>query len=420
MTERRSIQDIVPPARSKPIRNPVQKEEATETQSVQPPQYDRPMNDHNKKPPFLLLGGIAGIIVVLIALFSVVSFIFHRADVSVTLKSFPVSINETFEAAPGGSVLSFTQAATSVTQSAVVPSTGREVVEDRASGTIVVQNAYSTESQRLIANTRFEASDGRIYRIRAPIVIPGYTVRNGEKIPGEIRTTVYADEAGDAYNKMAATFTIPGLKESGQSDMYSLITAKTEDPLTGGFVGERPVISRASREAATTELKNDLDRLARAQLLSEVPEGMFIFADTVEVVFRELPDIYTDNEAKIALEATAQAPQFSETEIATLIASENGISTEGRLILSPRENFTFEVSESNTEGNLSVKMLGEGSVEPYFDQSAFIEDLLGKNQRSVSATMVLYPAISDLKVRVYPFWRQSLPKSSDRFNITTQ
>lgn len=63
----------------------------------------------------------------------------------------------------------------SVTQSASTSAaaSGSKDVSKPATGVVTVYNAHSTASQQLIANTRFEASDGKIYRIRDQITVPG-------------------------------------------------------------------------------------------------------------------------------------------------------------------------------------------------------------------------------------------------------
>ena len=80
-------------------------------------------------------------------------------------------------------------------------------IERRASGKIIVFNNYSTNSQRLIARTRFETLEGKIYRIRDAVVVPGISDKDGRKTPGSIEVTVFADEPGEEYNIGYTDFT---------------------------------------------------------------------------------------------------------------------------------------------------------------------------------------------------------------------
>ena len=80
--------------------------------------------------------------------------------------------------------LSFEIMRLSAEESDLVTATGISSSGQKAGGKITVYNNYSNAPQKLIINTRFQTSDGKIYRIREPIVIPGMGVKEA---------TVYAD-----------------------------------------------------------------------------------------------------------------------------------------------------------------------------------------------------------------------------------
>jgi len=108
-----------------------------------------------------------------------------------------------------------------------ITATGRETVEEKASGRIIVYNNHSSATQRLIKNTRFESPEGLIFRINESVEIPGMTKStDGEIVPGVISAEVFADGTGEQYNIDASQFTIPGLKGTDQyEDMYAESTA---------------------------------------------------------------------------------------------------------------------------------------------------------------------------------------------------
>ena len=130
-----------------------------------------------------------------------------------------------------------------------ITASGKEEVREKASGKIIVYNDFGPASQRLIKNTRFETPDGDIYRVRNSFTVPGKP--DGGR--GSIEVTVYADQAGEAYNlpEGSIRFTIPGLKGDLRFDGFY---AKQVGPITGGFVGERAVVDeselRRGRETA--------------------------------------------------------------------------------------------------------------------------------------------------------------------------
>lgn len=414
MSDRRSIQDIIPPARSKPIRNSSGKvkEESEETMTSKLP--PRPKREKRSGGIMTLLGIALVVVVIVGGAFGIVSTVFHRADVTITPHAFSVTIAETYEAAPNGELLSYTIFRHEETATKDVQSTGSEFVEDRAQGTLTIYNAYSTNPQRLITNTRFESPEGLIYRVRNPVTVPGYTTSGGEVVPGSTSVTVYADEAGQKYNIAPANFTIPGLKGTDQfDDMY----AKSDSAMSGGFVGEKAVVDQSVRDAAVSDLKTELSDRVKNDLAEKLGDGQIYNESLVEVEFIEQPDRATDSGAQVAVKAIATVPVFSESQVAELLASEGGIVFSNPLRIQNSQDVSLEIQQSETEGNLELTVSGTAELVAVFDQDQFIREIAGKDQGSVGAVLTGYPGIKDLSLSVYPFWRNTLPKDVDKFTV---
>lgn len=421
MAEKRSIQDIIPPARSKPIRPTSQSPERTaprEQSSRMPPTKKPP------RPPKIRKGnggsifgfiGIALVIVIIIVVaFGVVSTVFHRATISISLKSFPVVVAETFEASEEGLLLSFNERTISESATKTVARSGSEFVEERASGTITVFNEYSKSSQRLITNTRFESPNGLIFKVKNPIVIPGYTTSGSDIIPGKVDVVVYADEPGENYNIGIVDFTIPGLKGSSQFDsMY----ARSVEPFSGGFVGEKAVVSPELRDAAIQELKVELDRKVRSSVEESLGDDEIFFPDTISVTFIEQPDRTTEGGASITVTAEARAPIFTESKLASVIAQEGGVTYDNALTIENVSELAIQTGVSETEGNILLTISGEAQLVGAYDQKRLLQDLAGKDRRNVGVVLSGYPAIADMKISVYPFWRGVLPEDTNRLSI---
>lgn len=417
MSDKRSIQDIIPPARSKPIR--------PASQSVKPSKGDSlfALPPKNKKPPnmkrggsgfFGLVGIALAVLVIVVVAFGVVSIAFHRADVTISLQSFIVPIAETFEASPEGVLLSFTERTVSESLTKTVPRSSSEFVEERASGVITVFNAHSTGSQRLITNTRFESSNGLIYRVKNPVVVPGYKTVGGSISPGEIEVTVYADESGEQYNRGPSDFTIPGLKGTNQ---FETMYARSRSAISGGFVGERAVVSPEVRDSAIADLKSELDRKVRESMKLSLQADEIFFPDTLSISFIEQPDRASENGALVTLTAEARAPVFAESKLARVIAEEGGIQYEHPLAIENVGTLAIQTEDAETEGNLSLTISGEAKLVGDYDQTRLLHDLAGKDRRNVGVVLSGYPAIADMKISVYPFWRGILPEDVSHLTI---
>jgi len=102
----------------------------------------------------------------------------------------------------------------------------------KSTGEIMLFNEYSSETQNLIASTRFLSSDGKTFRSIEDMIVPGATFNGNEIIPSSINIEVVADHIGADYNIGPSSFTIPGFKGS---DKYSGFYGKSNMPMNGGL-----------------------------------------------------------------------------------------------------------------------------------------------------------------------------------------
>ena len=101
----------------------------------------------------------------------------------------------------------------------------------KASGIITVFNEYSSDSQRLVASTRFLSSSGKIFRAIEDIYIPGAQLNDDEIIPSSIDVEVVANYLGAEYNIGPSDFTIPGFKGTVK---YAGFYGKSNTAMNGG------------------------------------------------------------------------------------------------------------------------------------------------------------------------------------------
>lgn len=414
----RSIQDIIPPARSRPIR-PSMGPVGTTPPPPPPPTPPQPLDLRPDRPKgpinivFFAVGVLALIAVVVVAM----SVFFHRADVMVTPHRYSATVDTSFETATDNPLLPHKKVTSEDTKTKSVPATGTKDVENRASGTITVYNAFSTKSERLITNTRFETPDGKTYRVHTPIVVPGYTMKAGLKVPGSLDVTVYADEPGEAFNIGLSDFKLPGLKDSKQAE---LIYAKSKTPMTGGFVGKQAVVESSLRAQTISELKAELDRALRDKLQQNAPADYLIFADTISVLYAEGTDTAEGANAIIRVSGTASAPAFPQTAFAQALAGAGGVTADTSLMVENPASLTVKVTTPDsvgTETPFSVTVSGTASLVALVSKEQLAADLLGKSKSTVNEVLTQYPGIADILVKVYPFWRVQIPGDIENVKV---
>lgn len=345
-------------------------------------------------------------------------FLRVHAVVTIVEKTRGVSIDGTFIAKKDaiGTELPFETIASSKEETKSVPATGEKTVETRASGTIIIYNDYSSASQRLITNTRFETPEGRIYRIDKSVTVPGKNSDTG--VPGSIEVVVYADAAGKEYNIDLTDFTIPGFKGDPR---YGKFFARSKTPMTGGFIGKIKTASAEDITKAREELRTSLRDELTKNIAAQIPSGYVLFDDAVYVEFETLspPD-----SSELREKASAYGLIFNEKKLSSGIAAVTIADYDGSEIVGDNLfSLSFTPIPADAKpwqtGVVSFSLKGTTTLTWLFDSEKLRGDLVGQPKEKQRITNILeaYPSIDSAEVVVRPFWRKTLPESPEAIDI---
>lgn len=346
-----------------------------------------------------------------------ISTVFAGATVIVHPRTETVTVPASLEAAPNAPLgtLSYQTVTVSRSSDVTVPAEGTQRVSRPASGTITISNAYNASAQRLIANTRFEAADGKIYRIRDSVTVPGMSGTN----PGTIKATIYADSPGPDYNKAAgATFTIPGFKGDPR---YEKFTAKADGAIGGGFVGDEPAVSAQALSEAKTSLQQKVDADVRAAAAAEIPEGYVAIPGTLQVTFSELSQTAgPDKTAKLTQNATASGVIVRQSDLASAIARRavQGYQGEAVTFLDASTMDVEAATTTRTDGTITVNLRGEASLVWQFDPNALSQALAGKSKSEFQGAIAAFqPAVEKADASIRPFWQGKFPSDAGKIKV---
>lgn len=380
-------------------------------------------SEKNKKGIWI---GIVG--AVLIVAFAVAS-IFASATVSISPRVQAVSVVDsvTFTAkrSPAPPELGFEFLTLTKSAGKEVSASGEEKVERKASGSIIVYNNVDTTPQRLIKNTRFETSDGLIYRINESIVVPGKTTTNGQSVPGSIEVVVYADEAGEKYNISKTDFTVPGFKSD--SVRYKGIYARSKTDMSGGFVGVVKKVSASDQKSAEETLRATLTDELKKEALTQVPDDFVLFDGAEEITFSSLPQSddrgssVTINQQGVfrgVLFSKKALSQYIATQVAPDIAKSNALIADHKVL-------TFTLKDPTVLGadnldSISFTLSGTASFISQFDEMVIKSDLAGKPERNLGTIMANYPGVQSADSAIRPFWKGSFPKDTEDISIVIE
>ena len=139
------------------------------------------------------------------------SFLFARAKVTVSPKIKDITLDENLSAVKDSNVdgLSFDLVVLSGKESKSVFATEEKEISLKGEGTVLIYNAFSSASQRLLIDTRLEGSNGKIYKTKTAVTVPGMSA---DGAPGQVEANIYGAEAGEEYNSPPLDFKIFGFK----------------------------------------------------------------------------------------------------------------------------------------------------------------------------------------------------------------
>ena len=363
-----------------------------------------------------------GALAVLLILSFIFSMFFGGATVTVHPKQETLTISGDFSAKrlnPGKNELGYKLMTLESLLTKVVPATGREEVEERASGEIIIYNNYNSSPQKLIRNTRFETPDGKVYRIDKSIVVPGKTGTE----PGSVEATVYADEPGASYNIGRTDFTIPGFKGAPQ---FATFYAKSKTDMTGGFAGEKLIVEDSVLESERTKLRETLREELLAQVDSQKPEGFLSFDSAIFIDFVSENPQEKGEEVEIREKAILYNVLFDEVKLAQHLAQNTLGSFDGdsvdflttdALTLSPIKPTDGTELRPWEDEVFPFQMSGNTDIVWTFDEDGLKSDLSGRNKEAIHTILSGYPSIDEAEVVIRPFWKGSFPANTEEIKI---
>ena len=296
----------------------------------------------------------------------------------------------------------------------------------KAHGIITIYNEFSSSPQPLVATTRFETSDGKIFRLVSGVTVPGTEKVGTEIKAGAIEAKVIADEAGEKYNIEASSFTIPGFKSSG-GDKYAKIYAKSSKAMTGGGEESQAIktLSEEDINAAKKKVMQELEPLIKKKLKESIGEDHILLDEAVNMD----DSVYTlsnssgdvTDKFSITVKSTANAMVFKKDDIRKVLMF--SIAKKGEAGAKVAENsFNMDFGKSDIdfkEGTMIVRVHASGGIVPEIDLEEIKKGILGKSEDEVKTFVSTYSDINNMEITYWPsFVTGKIPSYESRVSIS--
>jgi len=307
-------------------------------------------------------------------------------------------------------------------------STGQGKDERKAKGIITIYNNYSTSPQILVATTRFETPDHKIFRLDSRIVIPAATTKNGELVPSTIDVKVTADKSGTNYNIEACNvpdckFTIPGFEGTSKfNGFYGISTGS----MTGGTFASIPLVTAEDIKEAEGIIIDKYTDSINQDLESKIP--------------KEPKELKVLSGAKSSIKLTNLSSDASigdhrekfsvsaEVEIKVIAFDEDNIIEYIQEILEKDrdENYDYcqkpeleylELKTDFSKGTMKMSVKTNQIVCHKLSLEEIKQLVIGKDREELNQIFESNPGIKDVEVNLSPLWIRKVPNSLDKINL---
>ena len=299
----------------------------------------------------------------------------------------------------------------------------RENVSYKAKGILTVSNAYSASPQTLVATTRFESPDGKIFRLDEKTVVPGAKISGGKTTPSSVDVKVTADAPGAEWNVAPAKdWKIPGFKGTPRYDTF---TAENTKAMSGGFVGEMPVVSETQKQSAAEDAGKSLKDVLNGEMFVLMSDTFKLLpgGENFEITKNEYQEVKNNpNKLGVFVEGEMKRIVFKEDTVKNALFQKYGKSyiAEGYTIAQP-----FDIAYGTSSLDFANKTLTvpiHGTITYTFgtDKDTLINEFKGKDEAELKRIIFSLPGIENATVSLWPFWVTSVPKNEKRIHVEVQ
>ncbi|MEZ4156882.1 MAG: hypothetical protein R3B52_02855 [Candidatus Paceibacterota bacterium] len=299
---------------------------------------------------------------------------------------------------------------------------GEEYIERKARGVLTIYNAYSADSQSLVATTRFQTPDGMVYRLVENVVVPGAKIEAGKIAAASVEVDVVADVAGEELNTgPVKKLTVPGFKGS---DKYEGFYGELKDGATGGFKGNSKVATKADIEEGLAKARTAMKDGADFSVSSKIPDGFLVLEDAEEfAITKEFVDDRAGENGnfRITLEAELRQFAFSEDDLNELLSSfafaEMEVGPDYQIDNSTVSYDSLTADFENGELILDIDYVAQ--VEQAIDVVSLKRRLSGVKRDSLERVLSSVSGLDgEADIDLWPFWVRRVPSNESKIELT--
>ncbi|MBU0646316.1 hypothetical protein KJ611_02445 [Patescibacteria group bacterium] len=285
---------------------------------------------------------------------------------------------------------------------------GKKEVTGVAKGEVTIYNK-SGANQPLVKTTRLLTESGVLFRIENDVEVPA---------GGSVKVNAYADQAGHTGDIGPSQFTIPGLNEAKQKQIYAASTGEMK-----GGLAVVSVVSDQDIVNAAAQLKSELEAEAQTMLRDEVGDSYDGETFLTTIVDQTSTAAAGEESAAFAMAMTIKVvgvfyDRTALEEIATRKLYDS--LTRGKEFARVNtEGLQSTIEKADVEDEMAnVRVYLDGVTIPSATSTALDPGrFVGMNEGQVRQLLLSEGVAQNVQVDFFPFWVGSVPRLRDHVYI---
>lgn len=366
---------------------------------------------------------LAALFALIILVFVSLHFFFAKAEIEIAPKTQPFNFSET--------VTADINTVSANPEQSLIPGIifeiEKEVAEEfqataailkRAEGKIRIYNNFTTQTETWLKSTRFVSSEGKLFLSKDAIRVPGAALKNGRIEASFVDVPVIAAEGGQEYNIGPSNFSIAAFLGTARYTQYH---GESSESMSGG--GAFHKVSKEDLDRAEALLMEEAKNESEAELAGKIPDG-FVFlkesvrSETLEKSSSAEVDQETDKfEFRIKTKASILSFKLEDLKgiaehfVVSQLEPGKTFYKEGL-----RTEYQFQAFNSD-ELRLLVLLSGSAKIYSELDLNSLKRSLVGKYLSEAKILLNNQEELSRAQIRLFPFWRNSLPSKLEKIEI---
>lgn len=293
--------------------------------------------------------------------------------------------------------------------------TGKKDVGEKASGTAILSNSYSTTPYTVVAGTKLVTA-GKNFITQNAITVPGFTAP--PLVAGTASVTVVAEQPGEEYNIGPTNFTVSGAPTSA----FGSISASSSTTFSGGAKKEVQVVSGQDIENAKKALSEELFSQATTEINNTKGNK-----ELIENSMQSEITSFTTN-----LEKNAEATKFTakiKTSSWALVFEKSDLEKQAKNKLNEKAGTSKElleegflvnasyVSGDKNSKKVNFKAIAKGFFATKIDKENLKKELTGKTETEITEYFNGNSEILEVKTEFSPKFLNGFLKKARKVEI---